>query len=444
MEKYDKKFSRSLFVSKNYKEYIIYIEPLFDSIESEFDKRNALNNLVISYSKVIIELNDKSIINYEYIKKYLNSYLGFGKNETKEKLKEWSPNITEALISDVIKVIINMFESNFNQLKEEIINLLRDFESIFEEVFPDLVLNQFLMEIYKERQNFDKNYRNISITKIMCEIFIELTQNSRKKSEVYSILSDLAYFYPENEKDKENKEKTAINYIELSLKEFSDNKFAQDRKKELIKIIETNQQISRFIHDSGSKIGYMRDIIKEIVKKNNDVNILKIDKYIDEIQGIFNLVKDSKANYNDIDIDIFLNDFKNGIDNAEITITVTGNKKIIELDKNYLLIILTNLVKNSIDAYERNNIQNKKTIDMIFDYDKFEFQISDKAGGVPKEFRENNKLFEPYVSSKGIMQNCGLGLTNVKRAVEKQKGIIEYKTNDEGTTFIVKFNLGDE
>ena len=105
----------------------------------------------------------------------------------------------------------------------------------------------------------------------------------------------------------------------------------------------------------------------------------------------------------------------------------------IKLDKAQWIRVMTNLIKNSIQAipYDRDPfievkiIQSKKTIKII---------VSDNGQGVSKKNRD--KIFEPKFTTKS--DGMGLGLGIVRNIISSHRGKIKYKSkNSKGTDFII-------
>ena len=105
----------------------------------------------------------------------------------------------------------------------------------------------------------------------------------------------------------------------------------------------------------------------------------------------------------------------------------------IKLDKAQWIRVITNLIKNSIQAipYDRDPfievkiIQSKKTIKII---------VSDNGQGVSKKNRD--KIFEPKFTTKS--DGMGLGLGIVRNIISSHRGKIKYKSkNSKGTDFII-------
>lgn len=106
----------------------------------------------------------------------------------------------------------------------------------------------------------------------------------------------------------------------------------------------------------------------------------------------------------------------------------------LHFDKIYLIRIITNLVKNAIQA-----VPSERTPEITVRLQKIKdsviIRITDNGVGIPPQLGE--KIFEPkFTTTTGGM---GLGLAMVKKIVEEYNGEIRYQSEENrGTEFIIK------
>jgi two-component system nitrogen regulation sensor histidine kinase NtrY len=85
--------------------------------------------------------------------------------------------------------------------------------------------------------------------------------------------------------------------------------------------------------------------------------------------------------------------------------------------------VLTNLIKNAVEAFEQSDFDNntKKTIKLICHESDHHFflGVADNGPGLPQNI-EIEKLSEPYITHK--IKGTGLGLAIVKKIVEDHQG----------------------
>jgi len=110
---------------------------------------------------------------------------------------------------------------------------------------------------------------------------------------------------------------------------------------------------------------------------------------------------------------------------------------IAKFDRTQLIRVITNLVKNSIQAIEQRMPENPKIeVRVIEEAEHVAITVMDNGGGISEENRV--MVFEPKFTTK--TSGMGLGLAMVKNIVETYGGVITF-TTEEGaeTTFTVRF-----
>jgi signal transduction histidine kinase len=106
------------------------------------------------------------------------------------------------------------------------------------------------------------------------------------------------------------------------------------------------------------------------------------------------------------------------------------------LDTEQMTQVITNLVKNAIDAMAVGGEITIKLEDSLTDVF---IQISDTGTGIREEDRA--KIFEPFFTTKSIGKGTGLGLATAYGIVKMHKGQITVESNNDpsegqtGTTF---------
>jgi signal transduction histidine kinase len=106
--------------------------------------------------------------------------------------------------------------------------------------------------------------------------------------------------------------------------------------------------------------------------------------------------------------------------------------------------VLLNLLNNAFDAVEGPTPDNKKEVHLDIDYldGKVQFVVSDTGYGVPEKIQD--KLFNPFFTTKPPGKGTGLGLSLSKTIIELHKGTIELdRTVQRGAKFVVKIPSSD-
>ncbi|MFT7345152.1 MAG: two-component system nitrogen regulation sensor histidine kinase NtrY [Lentimonas sp.] len=107
----------------------------------------------------------------------------------------------------------------------------------------------------------------------------------------------------------------------------------------------------------------------------------------------------------------------------------------LKVDKDMLVRILNNLVKNAVQSLQ--DLKNGMIkVSAVKDDSYLTIKITDNGKGIDEE--EKKRIFVPYFTTKS--NGTGLGLAMVKQMVELHKGTIDFEsTVDVGTTFTIRF-----
>ncbi|MFK5915012.1 MAG: HDOD domain-containing protein [Woeseiaceae bacterium] len=112
---------------------------------------------------------------------------------------------------------------------------------------------------------------------------------------------------------------------------------------------------------------------------------------------------------------------------------------IIVTNKNSLKQILTNLIKNSVEAMDEKREISIATRKINIGGKGFvELEVSDTGPGIPENILKN--IYKPVTSTKG-KSHSGLGLSIIKNLLDDLGSTITCKTGKHGTTFSIHFPL---
>ncbi|MGB5555828.1 MAG: ATP-binding protein [Flavobacteriaceae bacterium] len=130
-------------------------------------------------------------------------------------------------------------------------------------------------------------------------------------------------------------------------------------------------------------------------------------------------------------LDIFNEDYIHFISEEESIIA--------KLDRTQLIRVVTNLVKNAIQAVPE--VESPRILVSVTSENTWvKIAVADNGIGISDDFKE--KIFEPKFTTKS--SGMGLGLGMVKNIVETYNGSIEFTSQPgKGTVFTVKFPKGD-
>ena len=168
---------------------------------------------------------------------------------------------------------------------------------------------------------------------------------------------------------------------------------------------------------------YSKTLIQQIDTMSNIAsafsNFAKMPAQQNETLDVVKIVK--------LALDIFTEDYIHFI---------SEEKEIIaKLDRTQLIRVVTNLVKNAIQAVPEVNSP-RILVSVSSEGDWVKLSVADNGIGIQDEFAD--KIFEPKFTTKS--SGMGLGLGMVKNIVETYKGAIEFTSQPyKGTVFTVRF-----
>lgn len=111
------------------------------------------------------------------------------------------------------------------------------------------------------------------------------------------------------------------------------------------------------------------------------------------------------------------------------------NTVLIKADKDQLLRVFNNLIKNALQAIPHDR-EGKVSIGLTYEKNTFVVRIEDNGKGISENDRE--KIFIPNFTTKN--SGMGLGLAMVKKIVEGMDGNIWFESQlDKGTCFYIAF-----
>ena len=129
-------------------------------------------------------------------------------------------------------------------------------------------------------------------------------------------------------------------------------------------------------------------------------------------------------------LDIFNEDFIRFESNSEEIITV--------MDRTQLIRIITNLVKNAIQAIPEEQSEKAILVSVNAEEDNVIIAVKDNGIGINTENTE--RIFEPKFTTK--TSGMGLGLGIIKNIIENYKGTITFESElGKGSTFIVSLPI---
>jgi nitrogen fixation/metabolism regulation signal transduction histidine kinase len=179
---------------------------------------------------------------------------------------------------------------------------------------------------------------------------------------------------------------------------------------------------------------------KEMVEKVSHTLIEQIDNVNHIVSEFSNFAKmpepeNEKVVLNDVVSSV--HDLFRKRDDMDINLYIPIDEIQVFADKNHLMRVMTNLLKNAIQAIPKDR---RGRIDIhLFTQDKNAIiKVIDNGEGIPDDMKE--KVFKPNFTSKS--SGTGLGLAICANIVEGFNGEIYFESSPyEGTTFFVEIPL---
>ncbi len=153
------------------------------------------------------------------------------------------------------------------------------------------------------------------------------------------------------------------------------------------------------------------------------------------VAGLLNFARKNQVNHQMVSIKDLVNHSLESLiipPKVKIKIDDSTTNPSAMLDQEQMMQVLTNLIKNAIDAMPGGGTINIKMEDTLSD---MIIVISDTGTGIKEEDRA--KIFEPFFTTKSIGHGTGLGLATAYGVVKMHKGQISVDSNtnpDKGPT----------
>jgi signal transduction histidine kinase len=174
-------------------------------------------------------------------------------------------------------------------------------------------------------------------------------------------------------------------------------------------------------------------------KRFSEMLIEQIDTLSNIATEFSNFAKMPTPNFEDVNLKeailTAVNLFKSS-SNSQIILQLPEQSIYLYADKDYIIRILNNLIKNALQAID--NATHGKIIVSLKSNNTSEIiiEVSDNGNGIPDDIK--HKIFVPNFTTKST--GSGLGLAMVKNMVEQLGGTIYFTSKvNEGTTFTIVF-----
>ncbi len=272
--------------------------------------------------------------------------------------------------------------------------------------------------------------------KIMQQLMADINIGQENKSLAYVGKDEVGDFIKVyNRKVNELNEKTAQlsqTQKELAWKEMA-KQVAHEIKNPLTPMKLSIQHLSRALKiedkDSVEKL--------KIFEKMMVQQIDALSKIAEEFSDFAKLPPPHKINQDILVLILQAMELYSSHEHVKISVHSNLEAVYFNFDKNQMLRVLNNLIKNAIQA-----IPEEKAGEIEISIEKTETEvlitIKDNGTGIPEEIKD--RMFSPNFTTKS--QGTGLGLAMVKKIMEQHNGTIDFDSEKgTGTTFYLRFEL---
>lgn len=166
------------------------------------------------------------------------------------------------------------------------------------------------------------------------------------------------------------------------------------------------------------------------------------------VGGLLNFARKNQVNHQLVNIRELADHSVSGVvvpSNVTITVVDKTTNPDAMLDSEQMTQVITNLIKNAIDAMPSGG-----SIDIILEDNLEDVSIVIKDTGTGIKDEDKSKIFEPFFTTKGIGHGTGLGLATAYGIVKMHKGQITVDSNTDslkgptGTSFRILLPRGRE
>ena len=185
---------------------------------------------------------------------------------------------------------------------------------------------------------------------------------------------------------------------------------------------------------------------KSIVQQTNKMIIDQVETLNRIATEFSNFAKLPSRNYESLNMNDILSDVVKLLNTAgNISLKLEGNpeNKMVYGDKDEVKRALINIIKNSMQAIDENNTPGSRgKINIESSKNNGYYSVNIKDNGVGMDEDTQNKLFEPYFSTKS--SGMGLGLVITKKILDDMNAKINVKSSEgSGTEVEIRFKIAE-
>lgn len=167
-------------------------------------------------------------------------------------------------------------------------------------------------------------------------------------------------------------------------------------------------------------MGYINSGSDDPIREDLKLIVEQAERCKKIVAGLLNFARKNQVNHQLVNMRKLVHHSLESMivpDNVKIRITDNTTNPEAMLDSEQMMQVITNLIKNAIDAMSDEGSINIRLEDTLGDAI---ISVSDTGTGIKEEDRA--KIFEPFFTTKGIGHGTGLGLATAYGVVKMHKG----------------------
>lgn len=233
------------------------------------------------------------------------------------------------------------------------------------------------------------------------------------------------------------------------MRDLTDLKIREEQVQQSERLATVGHMAAGVAHEVGNPLTAISSLVQVCQRKTDDEFIQQqLGKVRDHIQRINNIVRDlvdfsrpssletEQMSVNEIinaAVGLMKHDAR--CRNVEFKLKPASNLPKIEGVPDQLHQVIVNLLLNAVDAMQ--DVEDPViTIRTEYQHPQIELSISDIGQGIPEE--QQDRIFEPFYTTKEVGKGTGLGLSVSHGIVSKMGGTINVDSEEgEGTTFTI-------
>ncbi|HBS85300.1 MAG: histidine kinase [Bacteroidetes bacterium GWF2_38_335] len=237
----------------------------------------------------------------------------------------------------------------------------------------------------------------------------------------------------------------SVNALNISNENLANAKLALKQSEKLASMGQLSAGIAHELNNPLGVITLYSNILKDEISADSPVQkdlqliVEQSERCKKIVGGLLNFARKNQVKLVETDFEKFVHHSIESViipGNVQVEIKSSLVDKMVMIDTDQMMQVLTNLEKNAVEAMPAGG---NLTIEITGDKQSVEIAINDSGTGIPKENME--KLFEPFFTTKEPGKGTGLGLPLVYGIVKMHKGQINVVSNTlpengpVGTTF---------